>query len=119
MPVLKIKKTDGSWQEVWGCISTSTSGGSADAPKLTTVTIPASGWSGESNPYSQVISCNGVNVASKLDLQPTPAQIVELQDAEISLMLTNNQGVVTAWAIGGKPTQDYEMAVLITEVTIV
>lgn len=118
MPVLKIKKTDGAWQEVWGCISTGTGGG-ADAPKLTSITMPATSWSGSSNPYSQVVTCNGVNVNSKLDLQPTPAQIVELQDAEISLMLTNNQGVVTAWAIGGKPTKDYTIDVLITEVTIV
>lgn len=117
MPVLKIKKTDGTWQEVWGCMSTGT--GSADAPKLTSITMPASGWQGSSNPYSQVVACNGVNVNSKLDLQPTPTQIVELQYAEISLMLTNNNGVVTAWAIGGKPTKNYTMDVLITEVTVV
>lgn len=117
MPVLKIKKTDGTWQEVWGCISTGS--GSADAPKLTSITMPASSWSGSSNPYSQVVACNGVNVNSKLDLQPTPAQIVELQDAEISLMATNNNGVVTVWAIGNKPTSDYTMDVLITEVVVV
>jgi hypothetical protein len=118
MSVLKIKKTDGTWQEVWGCMSTGTGSG-ADAPKLTSVTMLAANWSGNSNPWSQVISCNGVNVNSKLDLQPTPTQIVELQDAEISLMLTNNQGTVTAWAIGGKPTSDMTMDVLITEVTVV
>jgi hypothetical protein len=118
MPVLKIKKADGSWQEVWGCISTG-SGGGADAPKLTSITMPASGWQGSSNPYSQVVSCNGVNVNSKLDLQPTPTQVVELQDAEISLMLTNNQGTVTAWALGNKPSEDMTIDVLITEVTVV
>lgn len=118
MPVLKIKKTDGTWQEVWGCMSTGTDGG-ADAPKLTSITIPAANWSGDDNPWHQVVACNGVNVNSKLDLQPTPAQIVELQDAEISLMLTNTDGTVTAWAIGGKPTSDMTINVLITEVTIV
>ena len=119
MPVLKIKKTDGTWQEVWGCINASATGGGADAPKLTSITMPASSWGGSSNPYSQVVACNGVNVNSKLDLQPTPAQLVELQDAEISLMLTNTNGTVTAWAIGGKPTKNYTMDVLITEVTVV
>ena len=118
MPVLKIKKTDGTWQEVWGCISTG-SGGGADAPKLTSITTPASGWQGSSNPYYQVVACNGVNVNSKLDLQPTPTQIVELQDAEISLMATNTNGVVTVYAIGGKPTSDMTMDVLITEVVVV
>lgn len=118
MPVLKIKKTDGTWQEVWGAL-TDVSGGSAAAPKLTSITMPAANWSGTSNPYSQVVTCNGVNVNSKLDLQPTPTQIVELQDAEISLMATNNNGVVTVWAIGNKPTSDYTMDVLITEVVVV
>lgn len=118
MPVLKIKKTDGTWQEVWGCTSTGTGSG-ADAPKLTNISIPASGWQGTSSPYSQVVACNGVNVNSKLDLQPTPAQIVELQDTETALMATNTNGVVTIWAIGTKPTTTYNMDVLITEVTVV
>ena len=116
MPVLKIKKTDGTWQEVWGAVTDTSS---VSAPKLTTVTMKASSWQGSSNPYSQAVTCNGVNVNSKLDLQPTPNQIVGLQNAEISLMLTNNNGNVTAWAIGGKPTSDYTMDVLITEVDVV
>jgi hypothetical protein len=114
MPVLKIKNTDGTWQEVWGAVSDGLGG--AAIPKLTTITIPTSGWQGSNNLYSQVVECNGVNVNSKLDLQPTPTQIVELQDNEITLMLQNDNGVVTAWAIGNKPTNDYEMQVLITEV---
>jgi hypothetical protein len=118
MPVLKIKKTDGTWQEVWGCISTGTGGG-ADAPKLTSITMLAANWSGTSNPWSQVVACNGVNVNSKLDLQPTPTQVVALQDAEISLMATNTNGVVTIYALGGKPTSDMTMDVLITEVELV
>jgi len=113
MPVLKIKKTDGTWQEVWGAIANTSA---ASAPKLTSVKMLASAWAGTSQPYSQVVACSGVNANSKLDLQPTPAQIVALQDAEISLMLTNNNGVVTAWSIGNKPTSDYTMDVLITEV---
>ena len=116
MPVLKIKKTDGSWQEVWGGIIDTPN---VSNPKLTTITMNASAWAGNSNPYSQIVSCSGVNANSKLDLQPTPTQIVALQNAEISLMLTNNNGVVTAWAIGGKPTVNYTMDVLITEVTVV
>ena len=116
MPVLKIKKTDGTWQEVWGAIADTSN---VSAPKLTTVTMQANAWGGSTNPYSQNVACSGVNANSKLDLQPTPNQIVGLQNAEISLMLTNNNGNVTAWAIGGKPTSDYTMDVLITEVDVV
>jgi hypothetical protein len=117
MPVLKIKKTDGTWQEVWGAASDGLGGGTL--PKLTTVSIPTSGWQGSNNLYSQVVECNGVNVNSKLDLQPTPTQIVELQDAEISLMATNNNGVVTVYAFNGKPSNDITMQMLITEVVVV
>lgn len=118
MPVLKIKKADGTWQEVWGAL-TNVSGGGAATPKLTSITMPAANWIGNNNPWSQVVQCNGVNVNSKLDLQPTPTQVVELQNSEISLMLTNSQGTVTAWALGNKPVEDYEIAVLITEVVVV
>lgn len=118
MPVLKIKKTDGTWQEVWGAIG-GASGDIAVAPKLASVAMPASGWSGDKNPWYQVVECNGVNMNSKLDLQPSPEQIVALQDAEISLMATNDGGIVTVWAIGNRPAVDYTMDVLITEVAIV
>lgn len=118
MPVLKFKKADGTWQEVWGAL-TNTSGGSAEAPKLTSVTILASKWQGSNGLYSQVVACNGVNVSSKLDLQPTPTQIVELQNSEISLMATNSNGVVTVYAIGNIPATDMTMQILITEVSIV
>ena len=56
---------------------------------------------------------------SKIDLQPTAIQIVELQNSDIALMAENNNGTVTVYALGGKPTVDYTMQVLITEVTVV
>lgn len=93
--------------------------GETIAPKLTSITMLTSAWGGESNPYSQVVACNGVNVNSKLDLQPSPEQVVMLQNAGISLMLTNDNGTVTAWAINGKLSEDVTMSVLITEVTVV
>jgi hypothetical protein len=114
MPVLKIKK-NGSWVEVWGALSSA----SGTLPKLTTVSIPASGWGGSVSPYSQVVTVSGVNANSKLDLQPTSAQIAELQDADISLMASNNNGVVTVYAFGGKPSSDYEMQMLITDVEVI
>lgn len=88
-------------------------------PKSTTVTIPAANWTGTTNPWSQVVTINGVTANSKVDLQPTATQIVALQNKEITLMLQNDSGVITAWAIGDKPTEDYTMQVLITEVTLV
>lgn len=85
--------------------------------KSTTVSMLAENWTGDENPYSQVVTVSGATETSKIDLQPTATQIVALQDAEITLMLQNDSGVVTAWAIGNKPTEDYTMQVLISEVT--
>jgi hypothetical protein len=90
----------------------------ASQPILTTITIPAANWSGDANPWSQVITVDGATANSKLDLQPTALQVVALQDAGITLMVQNDDGVITAWAIGNKPTEDYTMKALITEVSI-
>jgi hypothetical protein len=88
-------------------------------PRIATVTLPASGWTGSKNPYSQVVAVNGVTVNSKLDLQPTAQQIVSLQNEDIALMAENNAGTVTFYALGGKPTSNYTMQVLLTEVAFV
>jgi hypothetical protein len=88
-------------------------------PRLATVILPASAWTGSANPYSQVVTVNGVTTNSKIDLQPTAQQIVSLQDEEIALIAENNGGTVTFYALGGKPTSDYTMQVLLTEVAFV
>ena len=85
-------------------------------PKMTNISMPAANWVGSTNPWSQVVTINGVTANSKVDLQPTAVQIVEMQDNDIALMAENNDGVITIYAIGGKPTSDYTMQALITEV---
>ena len=88
-------------------------------PKHTTISLLAANWTGSANPYSQVVTVNGATANSKIDLQPTALQIVELQNSDIALMADNNDGVITVYALGGKPTVDYTMQVLITEVVAV
>jgi phage-related tail fiber protein len=88
-------------------------------PRVATVTLAANKWSGSAEPYSQQITVATATTASKVDLQPTAQQIVSLQNAEISLMIENNGGVFTCYALGNKPTIDYTMQVLIQEVAYV
>ena len=88
-------------------------------PRLATVTLPASGWTGSDNLYSQVVTVSGITTNSKIDLQPTAQQIVDLQDQEIAITAANNGGTVTFYAIGRKPTSSYTMQVLLTEVAYV
>jgi hypothetical protein len=88
-------------------------------PKRTTITLSANAWTGDSNPWSQVVTMNGVTVNSKIDLHPTALQIIELQNSDIALMAENDDGVVTVYALGDKPTVDYTIQALITEVAVV
>lgn len=88
-------------------------------PKITTVTLSAANWVGDTSPWSQVMTINGATANSKVDFQPTAAQIDEMQDNDIAFIAENSDGIVTAYAIYSKPEVDYEMQVLITEVQIV
>lgn len=88
-------------------------------PRVATISLPANAWTGNSEPYSQVVNIATVTTSSKIDLQPSAQQIVDLQNAETSLMIGNDGGVVTCYAIGNKPTVNYTMQVLIQEVAYV
>jgi hypothetical protein len=90
--------------------------GAGAKPQSATVTLLADNWMGDTNPWSQIVTINGVTTSSKIDLQPTATQIVALQNEEIALMAENNTGTITVYAIGNKPTEDYTMQALITEV---
>lgn len=92
---------------------------SSSMPKHTTVTLPAASWTGDTNPWSQVVAVNGITANSKIDLQPTALQIVEMQDNDIAMIAENDDGVITVYSLGSKPEVDYTMHVLITEVAVV
>lgn len=85
------------------------------APKSTTITLAVADWIGNTSPYSQAVTVDGITAMSKIDLQPTPEQLLELQESAVTLMIVNDNGIATAYAIGFKPTKDYTMKILITE----
>lgn len=86
--------------------------------QATTVSLSADGWTGEESPYSQSVEISGVTANSKVDLQPTATQIADLQDSETTLTTENDNGNVTVYAIGTKPTVDYNIQATITEVSV-
>ena len=88
-------------------------------PRIATVSLPVANWTGNSAPYSQVVSINTVTSATKIDLQPTVAQIVDLQNQDIALMAENSADTVTIYSFGGKPSSDMTMQVLLQEVAFV
>lgn len=87
------------------------------ASVLTQVTLYASKWQGSKSPYSQVITVDGVTENSKVDLQPDADLLAIFHEKDLALVTENEDGVVTVYAIGDKPTQDYTMQASITEVS--
>ena len=94
------------------------SGGTAVAAsaRLTDVSLPASSWEGSDGLYSQVISVDGVTPTSKVDLLPSVEQLTVFYDKDLTLLTENEGGVVTAYAIGDKPANDYTMQAQLTEI---
>ena len=91
-------------------------GGGSDI-RLVVVTILASAWVGTESPYSQVVTINGVTKYSKVDLQPSVEQLEIFHDKDLAFVTENDDGVVTVFAIGDKPTSDYTIQATIMEVS--
>ena len=88
-------------------------------PRVSAITLAADGWAGNSTPYSQVVEVNTATPATKVELNPTAAQIVSLQNDDIALMAQNDAGTITVYSFGGKPSSDMTIQVTLTEVSYV
>jgi hypothetical protein len=91
---------------------------SATAPRVGSVTLRASAWVGANSLYSQVVTLVGITEYSKVDLLPSVEQLAIFHNKDVGFVTENEDGVVTVYAIGDKPTQDYTMQVQITEVKV-
>ena len=87
-----------------------------NAIKKTTVTLPTN-WSGSSSPYTQTVTISGTTLNSKIDLQPDATVIQQMIDDEVvALYIINDNGILTAYAMGEKPTTSLTIQATITEV---
>ena len=91
---------------------------SGGASMLSSVTLHASAWKGSDSLYSQVVTIPGVTKYSKVDLLPSVEQLAIFHNKDVAFVTENDNGVVTVFAIGEKPTLDYTMQVSITEVVV-
>lgn len=85
---------------------------------LSTVTLYVDQWEGEESPYTQVVNISGTTKNSKIDLNPSVEQLNIFHNKDISFVAGNNNGTITVYCIGQKPTQDYTMQTTITEVVV-
>jgi hypothetical protein len=85
-------------------------------PKTASVTLPASGWSGD-DPYTQAISVAGITAKSKVDIQPDAVSLKTMMDDGVNAMyVANDNGVLTVYALGSAPKNDMTVQVTVTEV---
>lgn len=82
------------------------------------VDLPSSAWVGDASPYSQVVSIDGVTPNSLVDLQPSVEQLDIFHDKDIAFVTENEDGVITVFVIGDKPTNDYTIQATVTEVRV-
>lgn len=86
--------------------------------RVAEVELLAANWVGENSPYSQVVNPEGVTEFSQVDLTPSVEQLIIFYDKDLGFVTENEDGVVTVYAIGQKPENDYTIQVTITEVVV-
>lgn len=82
------------------------------------IILRASAWTGSGNLYSQVVSVAGVTENSQVNLTPSVEQLAIFYDKDLSFVTENDGGVVTVYAIGQKPENDYSIPASIVEVVV-
>ena len=82
------------------------------------VLLLASAWNGSGVLHSQIVAIDGVTENSQVDLTPNVEQLVVFHEKDLTFVTENDGGVVTVYAIGQKPTNDYTIQVTITEVSV-
>lgn len=95
------------------------SGGSAySMARIGWVELPASAWESDGSLHSQVVEIDGVTENSQVDLTPSVEQLAVFYEKDLTFVTENDNGVVTVYAIGQKPTNDYTIQVTMTEVEV-
>lgn len=82
------------------------------------VNLLASAWAGSGNLWSQVVQLDGVTERSQVDLTPSVEQLAIWYDKSLAFVAEQENSIVTVYAIGQKPTNDYTVQVTITEVNV-
>ena len=86
------------------------------AARIGEIELLANDWVGNNNLYSQVVEIAGVTENSQVDLTPSVEQLAVFYEKDLAFVTENEGGIVTVYAIGQKPVNDYIIQVTITEV---
>lgn len=88
--------------------------------RIANVVLNSSDWEqveGEAPLFSQVVEIEGVTEYSQVDLTPNVEQLATFYEKDLAFVTENVDGTVTVYAIGQRPSNNYDIQVTITEVT--
>ena len=92
------------------------------APSPASITLYADRWENdaEESMWRQVVDVANATITeySKIDLQPSPEQLCVFHEKDLAFVTENEDGIVTVFCIGQKPTNDYTIQATVMEVTI-
>lgn len=86
--------------------------------RVAEVSLLSANWVGDTSPYSQVLELDDITEYSQVDLKPNIQQLAVFHDKDLAFVTENEDGVVTCYALGDKPKDDYVIQVSITEVSV-
>ena len=113
----RVTITDVNGAKTFDVMDGTGGGGSGGSPaRIGEVSLYAGRWVGEASPYSQVVAVAGATENSQVDLTPSVEQLSIFYNKDLAFVTENENGVVTVYAIGQKPQNDYTIQVTITEV---
>lgn len=81
------------------------------------VDILADNWQGEESPYAQIVEVEGATPNTQVNLTPNVEQLSIFYNKDLAFVTENEDGVITVYAIGQKPLDDYRIQATLTEVT--
>lgn len=114
---LRVELTDEDFEKIVDEVAEKVTLEGASA-KISHVTLLKDEWVEEDSYYSQVVTVEGATENSQVDLTPSIKQLAIFYQKDLAFVTENEDGVVTVYAIGQKPTADYEIQVTITEVAV-
>lgn len=94
------------------------SGNVGTSIRIADVTLLASAWEGSDRLWHQVVTIEGTTEYSQVDLTPSAEQLTIFHEKDIAFTTENEDGIVTVFAIGDKPSNDYVIQATITEVSL-
>lgn len=87
---------------------------------VVSINLPTSEWvqSPDMTHYTQDITISGVTANTKIDLQPSPEQLVSMINGGIVMFVANDNGDVKVYSVNEKPTEDMIIQATVKETKI-